>query len=319
MPWHVQMMLNPVRHVGRLDLEGAGLKRYVDSLLDDWAGSQARYARPVIWAVDHQSGDITTLMRESVAQPVYDAMAGDYELQPAFVDGSATVARASDLVDALAEESPAVVVTSSHGLTAPLDDVPAMQATLGLPVDQEHRALDPDGLLQAWQPDGAVWFAQACCSAGADSPSAYAGLFETYTVLDRVLTGVAKAGPLVSPLPRALLGAERPLRAFIGHVEPTFDWTLSFPPNRQMLISDLNACLYQHLCRGLPVGLAMSPYYRPIGSLLQGYVAAQRKYRSTAGAAAKPSLDMMVYNRVTAHDRAATVILGDPTVAVQLP
>ena len=33
-------------------------------------------------------------------------------------------------------------------------------------------------------------------------------------------------GAFTTPLPRALLGATRPLRAFVGHVEPTFDWTL---------------------------------------------------------------------------------------------
>ena len=103
------------------------------------------------------------------------------------------------------------------------------------------------------------------------------------------------------------------------NVEPTFDWTLAFPPNRQVLTDDLTHCLYDQLCGGRPVGLAMSRYYRPIGALLQGYVAALKKYRTTVGAAAKPSLDLLVYSRVTAHDRAATVILGDPTVAVQLP
>jgi hypothetical protein len=39
----------------------------------------------------------------------------------------------------------------------------------------------------------------------------------------------ATAGARISPLPRALLGAEKPLRAFVGHVEPTFDWTLRDP------------------------------------------------------------------------------------------
>jgi hypothetical protein len=318
-PWHVQLMLNPVRLVGRLDLDGVGLTRYVDALLDGWSGSTASYGSPVIWAVDHKGGDITTLMRETVAQTVYDAMSKDDELKPVYVDGSQTAATAAALGETLAQHRPAVVVTSSHGMTGPLDDVDATRRNLGLLVDQEHHLLSPDKLLEAWQPDGAVWFAQACCSAGADSPTAYEGLFDPGTILERVLSGVAAAGPVVSPLPRALLGAEKPLRAFIGHVEPTFNWTLAFPANRQVLTDDLRACLYDALCSGQPVGLAMSRYYRPIGSLLQGYVAAQKTYRSTVGAAAKPSLDMLVYSRVTAHDRASTVILGDPTVAVALP
>ena len=111
------------------------------------------------------------------------------------------------------------------------------------------------------------------------------------------------------PRPACSVGSGR--RAFVGHVEP-FDWTLSFPPNRQVLTDDLTTCLYEQLCSGLPVGLAMSTYYRPVGSLLQGYVRALRKYSTQVGDAAKPGLDMYVYSRVTAHDRASTVILGDP-------
>ena len=63
----------------------------------------------------------------------------------------------------------------------------------------------------------------------------------------------------------------------------------------------------------------MEPYYRPIGALLQGYQLAEKEFQTAFGARARPSLDMMVYSRVTAHDRASTVILGDPTVAIPLP
>lgn len=319
-PWLVQQMLNPVRHVGRLDLDDAGMERYVDALLDDWGGSKARYGSPVLWAVDHGGDDITTLMRTAVAAPLHQAMDGDDEMTPVYVDGSVTAATREALVARLGENQPAVVVTSSHGLTGPLDDVPAMRATLGNPVDQGFQGLDPHELLASWEPDGAIWFSQACCSAGADSPSAYDGLFaQTDGLLDQTLRGVAEAGPMTSPLPRALLSAEKPLRAFIGHVEPTFDWTLSFPPNRQRLTADLIQCLYTHLTLGQPVGLALNPYFRPIGSLLTGYLAALKKYRVTLGGEATKHLDMLVYSRVTAHDRASTVILGDPTVAVRLP
>jgi hypothetical protein len=61
-------------------------------------------------------------------------------------------------------------------------------------------------------PDGAIWFAQACCSAGSDSPTNYAGLFESGTLLDQTLTGIAKVGADIAPLPRALLDAAQLLR-----------------------------------------------------------------------------------------------------------
>jgi hypothetical protein len=319
-PWHIQYGLNPVRSVGRIDLVGDGLVNYVTALTDEWSTAATKYSSPVVWAVDHGGGDITTLMRNSVAAPIYNALTGDEEITSAtFVDGSAQLATATALTNALAANRPSVVITSSHGMTGPLGDVDAMRGRLGLLVDQLHQVVEPDELLAHWQPDGAIWFAQACCSAGADSPTAYDGLFDTGSVLARVLNGVAQAGAMTSPLSRALLGAAKPLRAFIGHVEPTFNWTLSFPPNRQVLTSDLVAALYARLCVGQPVGLAMSGYYPTIGSLLQQYLMARRTYEGKIGAAAKPSLDMLVYSRVTAHDRASTVILGDPTVAIPLP
>jgi hypothetical protein len=317
-PWDIQHFLNPVRHVGRLDLEGVALENYVTALMNGWKDSTSSYTQPVVWAVDHQGGDITTLMRDTVALPLRDAL-DDGEIGPTFVDGSTASATGAALLDALGACTPSLVITSSHGMTGPLDDLGAMAADLGVLVDQEHQLVSVESILERWQPDGAIWFAQACCSAGATSPSAYADLFEAGTTLEQVLTGVAKVGPMTSPLPRALLGAVRPLRAFVGHVEPTFDWTLSFPPNRQVLTSDLRKCLYQRLCLGQPVGLAMSDYYPSIGTLLLTYLAERQKYESLVGDAAKPSLDMLVYSRVTAHDRASTVILGDPTVAMAVP
>ncbi|MFJ1704890.1 hypothetical protein [Kitasatospora sp. NPDC088346] len=323
-PWQIQYALNPVRLVGRLDLTGEPLARYVDALLNDWAGSGARYEAPVIWSVDHGGGeqDITTLMRDSIAAPLHALFTEEGEQDitaPEFVDGSAVEATGAALADALARNSPALVVTTSHGMTGPLDDPEKLRAGLGLPVGQDLAPVGPGELLARWQPDGAIWFARACCSAGADSPSAYHGLFEAESPVARVLDGVAAAGAGVAPLPRALLGADRPLRAFVGQVEPTFNWTMSFPPNRQELTGAIGTALRDRLCNGRPVGLAMAPYFDPIGSLLLRYTRAVGTYGSSVREAARTALDLALYSKVTAYDRAATVILGDPTAAVPRP
>jgi hypothetical protein len=86
-----------------------------------------------------------------------------------------------------------------------------------------------------------------------------------------------------------------------------------------VLTSDLKTAIYDGLASGQPVGLAMSGYYPAIAALLQRYVRARQEYNALVGPAAKPSLDMLVYSRVTSHDRASTVILGDPTAAIPLP
>jgi hypothetical protein len=316
----VQYTLNPVRYVGRLDLTGEALANYVGALLAGWPESECRYDAPVVWAVDHGGGDITTLMREVIAQELYTALETDNQITaPTYVDGSQTLANGPALLDALAANQPSLVITSSHGMTGPLEDPAQMSQSLGLLVDQDFDTVAAEQVVQAWQPDGAVWFAQACCSAGADSPSSYQGLFQAGELLDKVLTGIAGVGATTAPLPRALLGAAKPLRAFIGHVEPTFAWTLSFPRSRQPLTADLKKALYDRLCLGKPVGLAMNDYYKAIGTLLLELDDKAKAFESAAGPAARQALDMAVYCKVTAYDRANTVILGDPTVAIPLP
>ena len=42
----------------------------------------------MVWAVDHGGGDITTLMRDTVAAPIFEALAADNEMPAAtYIDG----------------------------------------------------------------------------------------------------------------------------------------------------------------------------------------------------------------------------------------
>jgi len=264
-------------------------------------------------------------MREAVAAPLAARFQADADMgRHLYLDGSVAPATGGTLAAALAVNKPALVVTSSHGMTGPLGDPDLMRSQLGMLVDQTHAVIRPEQLLATWNPDGAVWFAQACCSAGTESPSVYSGLFPAGGLVAGVLDGVAALGAGTAPLPRALLGADKPLRAFVGHVEPTFDWTMRFPPNRQRITAGLQVALYDKLCSGLPVGLALSPHFLPVGSLLYGHTRAVAAYNRVqfgpAGrAAAAGAVDMAVYSKVTAYDRLSTVILGDPTVRIPPP
>ncbi|USQ82065.1 hypothetical protein NF556_10625 [Ornithinimicrobium faecis] len=315
-PWQVQYALNPVRCVGRLDLDEEGLAHYVAALQSGWAGSTAQYAAPLVWSVDHGGGDITSLMREVIGATLATELAADADMPAArFIDGSVADASGAVLIAALAELRPLLVVTTSHGKTGPLNDPVVMLRDLGMLVDASQRVVDPAALTAGWQPDGAVWFAQACCSAGADQPSVYEGLFAAGGSVGRVLTEVARLGPRTAPTPRALLGAPKPLRAFIGQVEPTFNWTMEFPATRQDLTASLRRSVYEGICGGRPVGLAMDGYYAPIGSLLVNHGRQLQDFDSGASAA----LDLATYSKATAYDRASTVLLGDPTVAIPLP
>ena len=112
-----------------------------------------------------------------------------------------------------------------------------------------------------------------------------------------------------------LLGAPRPLRAFIGHVEPTFDWTLRDPRTGQPLAHSLLAALYDRLyadCQRRPIGWAMDEVFRDVGVLL-----AEGRDALAAIRAHQPrTLGKALCYQIAAMDRQHTVILGDPAVAL---
>lgn len=311
-PWSIQYRLQTDAFVGRLDLDEAGLERYVDALLGGWKDGTRDVARPLLWSVDHGSHDITRLMRKAVAE----------RMQAAFVGGGFDSALLSDddanaaaLYAALAGRRPAFVLTTSHGATFPLDDSAKLAAQLGLPVDCNHALLEATPLLAQWNPCGVIWYAHACCSAGAGRPSEFAGLVEPQSGLGRMLAAVADAGPCSAPLPRALLGGEHPLGAFIGHVEPTFDWTLRDPDTGQRMTDSLVIDTLYSTLHGEdrpPVGMAMDGYYDAVAGLLLDHMDAVEDFNAHVAGAEQRARKA----KLLAMDRLAMVILGDPTVCL---
>jgi hypothetical protein len=220
---------------------------------------------------------------------------------------------ARTFVAALAEKSPALVVSTSHGMTGPLNDKDVLQSQLGAPVDVNYAALGQQ-LLAGWKPSGAIWYANACCAAGADGTSRYNDLMSADGGVGAMLRGVASAaGATISPLPKFLLGMERPLRAFVGHVEPTFDWTLQDPLTKQVtsatLCNALTTRLYMNYERN-PIGWALHKVYDEAGSFFGAFQAAITDVNGGVPGAR----DFALYRQLAAMDRQTTVILGDPTV-----
>lgn len=313
-PWGIQFALAATRAVGRLPLVDRALENYVNALLSDFQADAADPYTTVTWAVDLGSDDITHLMRTSLADKMAQRFLADEEMGPTrstVLDG-----KGEDLVAALNAKRPGVVVTTSHGLTGPLDDVAALRRTMGLPVDSAGKAVEPATLLERWRPGGTIWYCHACCSAGAESPSTFAPLFEPASSLRRILDGIAAAGPIVSPLPLELLGHARPARAFIGHVEPTFDWTLRNPGNRQVVTGPIVDALYPNLFQPsprTPVGHAFREVHGNIGGYLAAWEAARKAYD-----AGTPSLPDLVSMQLAARDLGSMVILGDPAAVLPL-
>jgi hypothetical protein len=312
-PWRVQYRLNAVAFAGRLDLDGQALSNYVEAAVSGWSGAGSVPQNSVTWAVDHGGADITHLMRTVIAKKLAIALQANANLgtHATFIDGAAKPATGPDLVSNLASKRPALVVTSSHGMTGPLDDVPTMSAQLGVPVDGHGHVIDRDDLLKRWSPDGAIWYAQACCSAGSDVTTSFDGLIAAGSFVEQVVKGVAACGAQVAPLPRALLGAPRPLRAFVGHVEPTFDWSLRDTATGQVLTAPLIEVLHNRLYGKLPVGFAFETLYAKASQLDSIHRDAKEAY-SGGGDTMSEALAC----RLIAQDIANVVILGDPAEAL---
>jgi hypothetical protein len=260
LPWSLQYLLSARFSVGRLPFHPLKdeklLAPYVGECLNDWAGSACDSKATLVWAVDHSPTDITHLMRQSIAETAFKKYSEDDDLKAKAVHLAGADATHAKLRYALKNSRPALVVTTSHGMTGPLNDKEAMASQLGLLVDQSHQPLPLADLFGAWNPGGAIWYAHACCAAGADDGSAFAALFSEGTQAREVLTKVGELGAQVAPLPLALLTADNPAQAFLGHVEPTFDWTLMQPATGQFLTSSLVKALYDELYLGTPVGHA---------------------------------------------------------------
>jgi hypothetical protein len=313
-PWSVQIGMQTDAFVGRLDLDSEGLKSYVQALLLNWNDDTNNRKSPVIWATDHGHPDITRLMRKTITDPLVKRFIDDPEFK--MDNGYAVGADAShdQLLKMLKKRNPAFVLTSSHGTTFPLNDLNTMSAHLGLPVDNGRHILNIDKLVNHWSPYGAIWYSHACCSAGSDSTSRFSGIVGSNSSLGRTLDAITQVGALQASLPKSLLGGSKPLRCFIGHVEPTFSWTLCDPINSQVTTAPIIDALYGelHLASAPPVGFAMRRYFHAVAGLLQMYTEAINEVHAhqpdAKGKACRAKL--------MAIDRLSMVILGDPTVSL---
>jgi hypothetical protein len=311
-PWRVQYILNANRCVGRLDLTGGALESYIAALTSDWSNSQesARTEEVVIWSVVKSPTDITQLMRDSIAGQIAEHVSEDDELTCSFLDGrnQATVER---LTETLQRSKPGLIVTTSHGNT-PIRDPIQMDATLGGMVDQQQHILTSSAIGDSTV-FGAIWYAHACCSAGADADSFYDGLFKPGSDASLLVQEITRTGSRVAPLPTALLGRASPIRAFVGHVEPTFDWTLRDPVTQTILTENLIRAFYNKLFRGATIGHALRDWYTQIGGLYAKLESARKLFNR--GVDALPGIFSA---QLAARDIQSLVILGDPTVSLPL-
>ena len=314
-PWQVQYDLQYSHFTGRLDLDEAGLRNYVRALMNDWHGMTPNASNTLVWSVDHGKPDITYWLRRTIGKVLHKKFAKDADL--ALKDGAKVISKSEAthraLADGLRVHRPSLIATTCHGETWPLNDPATMRTHLGLLIDGEKARVDLSALSGAAAPAGAIWYAHACCSAGATGTSAYSDVLKPGSTAHDVVTAVTTCGEVIAPLPRTLLGAPRPLAAFVGHVEPTFDWTIRHPDTGQYLSNAIMDCFYQALFTGQPIGMALSDLRSTSGSLLTSLSIAEKLLREEGDTA---QLGNILSLDLSAHDWQSVVLLGDPTVTV---
>ncbi len=312
LPWSLQYRLNLRFYTGRLPLTGKPLARYVERAANDWSDAPSFDIghRPLMWSVNHGDNDITSHLEALIADPIWACWEAESDLFGCRrLRG--TEASADALLTAL-DNKPPLVITCSHGRTGPAAVLASGDVELGSLQDNNYRALNSGDVLSAWQPDGAIWYAHACCSAGADAPSQFAPLFAPDGSIGRSLANASTGGARISPLPLALLSAEKPARAFVGHVEPTFDWTISDPTTGASLAQDVEHSFYFRLHQpGATIGFALNAIPSGAGNFFAAFT--QLREQVEAGV---PKEEALLFNHLAALDRQSLVILGDPAVTL---
>ncbi|MFJ9597982.1 hypothetical protein ACIRS3_35205 [Streptomyces virginiae] len=306
-PWSVQYSLGQRHAVGRIPLEGDALNRYIQALITDWKDANAVLDRALMWTVD---GDVMTdLMRTVISQPLATALSPPP--LAAFREIVGAGATSGALSEALQAIRPGLVVTSSHGLVEPVEPS-VLRATLGLPVDQCHVPVTVEQL-SADLPGGCIWFAQACCSAGGAGASLYTTLLEPQWTAAATVEAVARCGPVVAPAALEVLGRENPVRAVLGHVEPTFSWTLQVGSTGQALGGRIVTAMSRRLYEGIPLALAFADYRADVAQLYYAWFTLHAQLSDDAD---EGVLDEMRRIRLASLDRQSLVLLGDPTVSL---
>lgn len=321
-PWDLQYVLNQNSNCfpGRIPFRGDEAKNYVRALSTNFSAATAKRSAALVWSAvwpEEQDRGISNLMHDVIAAPVFQRFKSDSELSGAlFLDrADATVDR---LATELKQRQPAMLVSTSHGQTGPTDRPDDMARALGLPLDSASASLNPADLLKNWSPGGAICYVHACCSAGSDEHTNFENLFVQGSTADLLVHAIAALGSQVAPLPLALLRAENPVRAFVGHVEPTLDFSLTQPETGLPTTAALLNSLYDHLYRAKPetIGMAFRESFDRIGEMIGLFQDSYREYNRGRDEEMTPQ---MIWSLLAANDLKTTVILGDPVVTLPAP
>ncbi|MDX2000598.1 MAG: hypothetical protein SF066_22995 [Thermoanaerobaculia bacterium] len=320
MPWEFQQDLALQYAVGRVAFDTAAeYARYAQTVVETEQEPAPRGREVAFFGVENPDDEATRLMTKYLVRALPGFLAnarGDAGWRITTATGE--VATKNRLARFLGgEETPALLVTTSHGMGFCADhpyqrehqgalvchEWPGPRAAPGpIPADAYFAAED---LATRAAPRGLVAFHYACHGAGLPAFD----LYPERSGVRRPLT----SQPFVARLPQRLLGAERGgALAVAGHVERAFCWSFLWDQagGQTQIFEDS----LLRLLDGFPVGAAFEPFGVRHGDLAGTVLAAVEHQRFAEKAGVAPDDRALVRLWTAYHDAKSYAILGDPAV-----
>jgi hypothetical protein len=303
-PFEVQHALDRGFATGRLDVsEMAGgplswdaVRAYAEKVVRYETGGMPVDRRALLYSF--ATDEATQESHEVLSMPLAEHL-GEQAAARLF-GADATTER---LCEALRKSSPAVVVTTSHGLELPAD--PALWGALTDSSFGTSKSPVPfsAGLARERLGAGAIVLAFACFSAGVPGVSAHRTLMEE---ADIPIPGA----PFTSPLPRVWLGRPDGPVAFAGHVDRATSH--SFRAAKRGEDADPFFHFADWLLTGKgTLGQAMSTFHERAGEAA-GDLASILSVARTGAARRSPAAVIDAWVRF--HDYEGYIVLGDPAI-----
>jgi hypothetical protein len=317
-PFSFQYDLDVTYAVGRLSLPTPdAYARYAEAVVRAERAQAAASRRMVLFGPRNEDDAATAMSADRFLTPLASTLEADpvpgWSLERRIGDG---VSSKEDLAGLLGGDGvPAVLLSATHGLTAPAGDV-RQASQQGALVCQDwpgpaawHGAVSRDFYLAAEDlpdatgPGGLIALLYACFSGGTP-------LLDDFSGMDGVPATIA-AAPFLAALPQRMLGhPAAPALAVLGHVERTFDSSFAWPRAGEQLGA------FQGLLTALMRGRRLGAAFEYFGDRYAALTTELMSARERAMRREPVDRDEVAWLWTARNDARNYVILGDPAVRV---
>jgi hypothetical protein len=317
-PYTFQYALDVNRAIGRIYFNTvAEYANYAESVVAAERDGIRLNRRAAFWGVTNENDRATQLSAEHLVKPLSEhfrqKLTGENWAINSYLGEQASRARLQAILGGDQQQTPAFLLTASHGIGFNLDDnrlLPHQGALLGSDwVNEpgyigEKMYLAGEHLSSTARLHGLIAFFFACYGAGTPRHDDFMGKVE----------GTAKQiapRPIIAKLPQRMLSHPRGgALAVVGHVDRA--WTFSFMEDSRVMKSSLLSfeSTLTELFQGVPIGHAFDYFNRKHASSSVGLVSLLDEKRRGEEVDEYELIDTWISN----HDARDYIILGDPAV-----